>query len=723
MKHESGVEVYLIPADGDGESLKYPELHYRQKLGWLQGMFGTKETQAEYQARDNCCFIRRHENQRFKIVQVVLSGPNGQGYEVPEYAESSDVDKDEKPEYCIVKETRRDCASPGTLTVIVQRGNHYWLDEKGKPQLEQSKNGPRGPLKERPRREYSFRNTQGKNGRKIRWQFRVRSLGRMLEIEKSNREKDGREPMSPEEKNDPLRYTLIRDEDFRLKEKQGCDYRMQLQKEYLEKMARKNRPFKPRRVRKQPRICECPKEHVGQVCKKRKAAAEIMENGVGEGSTARAKRPKASGASPQHSEVNRTSSIPLEEPSTTSTIGEEALVAPRACKKCRRYKKAPKGKKWFFDRLCERWMLAPIDAEDSFQPLADGEEADGETMQVVNGAEQNQTVRLAPTEQPTLQQDEDNEEVVDIESKPAGEETWTEEADEEIVQQVIGAEQDLVLTRPGTQQPLLQQDEDDQEIINSHQDNETKAVLHASEAETFRGTSARNNVHGALDQHQESDQVDSEVARIMTPTADFPATSIPASPKSPSAAEKRPGKIWTPLRFTLHLYDDNSAAKTNDGVDGERPGRIERSPPQISGTSNSRTFPPRLPFVDRNIWNDPTERLSGSSLAVSSTPRVKPEPRPSIGQSNNVVDLTGDSSSEIRAFKKEHTEEGESKSQHINVSSDDTEDEDEAELKDLQLRHKEVQLKIRMGELKRKMKLKAAAKRQSKVKQEIIEID
>lgn len=68
MKHESGIEVYLIPADGDGDSLKYPELHHQQKLNWYAGMFGTKETEAEYNARHNCCFVRRHENQRFKIV-------------------------------------------------------------------------------------------------------------------------------------------------------------------------------------------------------------------------------------------------------------------------------------------------------------------------------------------------------------------------------------------------------------------------------------------------------------------------------------------------------------------------------------------------------------------------------------------------------------------------------------------------------------------------------
>lgn len=160
MKHESGIEVYLIPADGDGDSLKYPELHRKQKLAWYYGMFGTKETEVQYQARHNCCFVRRHENQRFKIVvrfnegfdmyssssiligvgvganqrykwypakayqsadnnsrlrldrwdkgsrfeyhsvqksfaigqQIVLEGPDGSGYTVPEYEESEPVE-------------------------------------------------------------------------------------------------------------------------------------------------------------------------------------------------------------------------------------------------------------------------------------------------------------------------------------------------------------------------------------------------------------------------------------------------------------------------------------------------------------------------------------------------------------------------------------------------------------------------------------------------------
>ncbi|PPJ56180.1 hypothetical protein CBER1_09093 [Cercospora berteroae] len=595
-----------------------------------------------------------HSIQKSFVVgqQVVLSGPGGEGYKVLEYAETINIDSDEDPRYCILKEPRMDCASLGTLTVTVQRGNHYWLDERGKPQIEQCKTGPRGPLKKRPRSENSFRNLLGKNGRKIRWQFRVRSLDRMLEIEKSYRKKDGREPMSPEEKNDPSRYTLIRDEDFRLKQKQGHDYRMQLQKEYLEKRARENRPVRLRRVRKQPKICKCPKEHVGQICKKRKAVAEITGNGIEGASTDRTKRLKAFGAFPQHSEVNRTSAIPLEEPGTNSTIGEEALVAPRACKKCRRYKKAPKGKKWFFDRLS-----------------------------LVNGAEQNQTVRFALSEQPPLQQDEDNDEIVDVEAKPTREETWTAEAGEEFVPQVIGAEQGLVPTRYESQQPLLQQDEDDQEIINTHQGNEAQDTLHATETKARKRSSARDNVHGAPDQHQESDQPDSQVARIIIPTADFPAMSNPALSKPPSAAEKTPGKIWTPLRFTLHLYDGNSAAKANDGVDEERPGRIVRSPPQISGTSN------REPLLIARL------------------------------------DLTWNSSSEIRASKKEPTKEVESKYQHIHVSSEDTEDEDEAELKNLQLRHEEIQLKIRMAKLKRKMKQKAAAKQQSRAKQEIIEID
>ncbi|KAF2207589.1 hypothetical protein CERZMDRAFT_102269 [Cercospora zeae-maydis SCOH1-5] len=217
MKHESGIEVYLIPANRNGDSVKYPELHYQQKLYWYERIFGTKETEAEHKSRHNCCFLRSHENQRFKIVvrfnegfemyssssiligvgigakarykwypktkksfavgkRIVLEGKGREGYGVPDFMESKYVISDEHPFHGITKYPRNDYANPGTLSVVAQRGGHDWLDGEGKPRKEQSKIGPDDPMKERPRKEKTFKYVYSGNGRRIRWEFRVRSL-------------------------------------------------------------------------------------------------------------------------------------------------------------------------------------------------------------------------------------------------------------------------------------------------------------------------------------------------------------------------------------------------------------------------------------------------------------------------------------------------------------------------------------------------------------------
>ncbi|PIB00043.1 hypothetical protein CB0940_03689 [Cercospora beticola] len=834
MKHESGIEVYLIPADGDGDSLKYPELHHKQKLEWFKKMLGTKETEDEYHARHNCCFIRRHENQRFKIVvrfnegfemysssailigvgigyeatygppgpivrycrksvrrsarrereeqrerdfefeyhtiqksfavgqQIVLEGPNGKGYEVPEYIES-----DESPYYRIEKRPYENYVNPGTLTVAVQRGGHDWLDEEGVSRREQSKIGPNGPLKERPRDEDSFLHVYGKNGRKVRWEFRVRSLERMLEIEKRNRVSAGQGPMSQEEGNDPLRYTLIRDEDFQLKGKQGEDYRLQLQEEYLRKGERdKQAAARPRRERKKPKVCNCPEEHGGETCKKRKLRDGATQDGSEEQSMPRAKKPKAPCASNRPAEQAAGSSIAPDESDMPAPGEKEALTAPRECKKCRKYKKAPKGKKWFFVQDTGRWMLAPIDARDSFQAWADGEEADDETVQRAAGAGPSQAPEVAAPQQPIIRPDKDDEEIVGIEAKPAESETPIDEADKETMQQVTGAEQHLEPTRPAAQQPLFQQYENGQEIANINETRETQGAPNTNAVELPGASPSNEPVHAALDKEHEVDQVDTGTMQDIVPTAEVPSTGIPPGAEPTSTEKNKADRIWTPLNFTLHLYDGNSAAKTNSQGNAKGSGRIGRSFSGFSATPVQRPPSAMQKFIERSIWDSPSPGFldfssppfgkdmtpvrddgagnpqdddsgfgtpfpdeSGSSFkprrrrSIPSRSRIFPNRSRPRDQSHTAIDLTVDTASEIRTFKKEHSEQVESKYQQTRFVQEDSEDEFEAELRDIELRREEIQLERRQAELKRKLKQKAAAKRQSKVKQEIIEID
>ncbi|KAM3423945.1 hypothetical protein BST61_g1339 [Cercospora zeina] len=778
MKHESGIGVCLIPADGDGDSLKYPELQYQQKLKWKQGMLGIKETEAEYNSRHNCCFVRCHENQRFKIVvrfnegfemyssssiwigvgignsepyrwepddklylpgvnqldrlarefddlrfdyhsiqksfavgqQTVLESPAGEGYEVPEYKESNNVDYDEFCAYRIEKKPRTDYVNPGTLTVVVQRGGHDWPDGDGMARKDQSKIGPGGPLKERPRNEDTFLHTYSRNGREFRWEFRVRSLDRMREIERRNRAAAGEGPMSCEENNDSLRYTMIRDEDFKLKGKQGEDYRQQLQEEYLKKGERdKKTAGKPLRERKKPKVCECPEDHVDKSCKKRKARDEATGDGNEGQNAPRAKKPKAPRASTQPDEQTDEPSAPSEEPNMPAPGDKEALIAPRACNKCQKYKKPPKGKKWFF-------------VKDIGPSGRDEEAADEDTVQEVVGGEQSQEPP-PPPQQPILQRDEDDEEMIGIfENKPAAEEI----------------------------PPIA-------------------STLSASPA-----PEANEHDNIAPGQVQESGQVNSQIMRDKISPPEVPSTRKLSSPPSPGTTQN---KIWSPVRFTLHLFDGNSKAEASKAGNELSAGGIRRSLPQVSGNPRQQSSSPALKVIGRETFLRQSKRWSESSLSGlptlgrestlardsetrSSWPEQRmrrrdfslsgsqtfgnrsiPQPSPlqqqepsshcgshrsptpraattSRKQQHTTIDLTGDTTAEIKEFKKECSEEIEAKYQHAQVV-EDSEDEVEAELRNVRLRCEEIQLERKQAELERKLKQMAAAKCRTKVKQEI----
>lgn len=85
--------------------------------------------------------------------QIVLRGPDGQGFDVPQFQEGDDFEckcgvrswnpsilmcaAEEETYYGIDKKAHQDMVNPGVLAVIVQRGNANWLDGENKPMKEQ----------------------------------------------------------------------------------------------------------------------------------------------------------------------------------------------------------------------------------------------------------------------------------------------------------------------------------------------------------------------------------------------------------------------------------------------------------------------------------------------------------------------------------------------------------------------------------------------------------
>ncbi|KAI5359209.1 hypothetical protein Slin14017_G101110 [Septoria linicola] len=432
MKHESGVEVYLVPANG---TLKYPELRYEQKLLWKPNMYGTKETAEQFDARHNCCFVR-HTEQRCNIVvrfnenfdmfsgsavligvgigqskpfakhesqsryhgmecntyeadvllekerlrsapqfeytvrqktktvfqQIVLRGPGGQGFDVPQFQEGDDFDSEEEPYYGIGKKAYQDMVNPGVLAVVVQRGNANWLDEENKPMKEQSKDGPGGPLHERPYEPGSFKHLYSENGWKLRWEFRIRSLERVLEVDERNRKRAGQPPLSKAERSGPNRYALVGDTDFYVMAKQGQDHRMALQQAWLKRPERVSRPL---RVVKAPKTCGCPVHHA-RSSKRRKTVPEACV------STAITSR-----GQDFHGRVLRKES-PYQAATSQPPPEPQDQMSAQTCLKCQGYKLPPRGKKFAWKASQGLWMLVPEDAPDSFQLLPDQAENDEE---------------------------------------------------------------------------------------------------------------------------------------------------------------------------------------------------------------------------------------------------------------------------------------------------------------------------------------------------------
>ncbi|GIZ36606.1 hypothetical protein CKM354_000007600 [Cercospora kikuchii] len=727
MKHESGIEVYLIPADNNPQRpMRFPELPHNQEVDAKSSVLYAGETQAEYRARQISCFVNQDTTQRYKIVvrfepdydfgtatavlvgvgvgyhrayewwdsasratkalhsdnepkfdyyrkhvdaviggqQFILEGKDGNGYEVPEFDRHSDLEVDKFSPYPIRKDAFDDHDNPGTLTVVVQKGHVNWPAEA----------------------EISRRDQRSADHRS---QYIISQLTICSRLEMQNAlvEKpcDGSSFKRVHSKNGwKIRF------EFRLR---SWDLMHRVEESYLLTHLQRD-PARYSRVRdhdfaareeqaenvrlqleagsfvKAPKqkTRKCPAYRCINTCRKRTARIEPRIDGAEELDMPRAK--KAKGCL-DCSELNEHAMNYV----IFSNSYADPLTASSAHNYCEGCKNLPEEEKWRYVQRDGRWMRVLIDDPVSNQSSQDGQE-DGE----------------------------------------------------ETSQQDFSAKQILPAKGSTPQQPLLPLDQDDEEIVNMEEKLSAKETLSSGNGKSRTGKAKNQPVSFDSSENQDTAQAKSGILEGPVPASSRYATRDPGYLEPQGTVPDNDSASAFITEAPPTLPHSNTAAQTYHRSDSGGLMDLLSSPLRVS-TTPPRPQPSRMIHgaSEEPLYLQQTAHRGHFSLADSPTFANNTEQLPASRKPRTILDLMEDRAEENRGVKKERSEVVEVEYQYTQVAKQESEDEDEVELRNIRLRREEIKLERREAELERKLKLKqkAAAKPpvKVKVKQEIIEID